>query len=226
MTAIKFALIFILISGSFFTHSKESIKDLTTKNGDNKSSSSEIKISPTSSSVQASDSSGSNSEINLHSVGLGLGQTTLMGKFRDQGDSDITVDMFYNYVASHAFDLNVNFHYSKQPFKDQYVNLQGLAIGTKGKVVQFDAFSPFIIGGLGFYQPVVKRDIGDGVIKKSERKTVLGYHLGAGIDLRLNRHLVSGLLFHIHNPFDVKQEIGPEVTGAYVKLMLTLMYVF
>ena len=30
----------------------------------------------------------------------------------------------------------------------------------------------------------------------------------------------------IHNPFDIKQENGPEVEGSYSKIMITSMYTF
>ena len=164
-------------------------------------------------------------EINTHSIGIGLGQTRLMGDFRDLADDAITPDILYNYSASHSFDLLVDFHYSEHKFKNQKVIIPGLAIGIKAKTYQIDSFAPFLLGGFGFYQPSVKREL-NGELVNSRKKITFGYHLGLGGELRLNRHYVVGVLLHYHNPFDVKQEVGSDVEGAYFKMLLTAMYTF
>ena len=165
-------------------------------------------------------------EINLHSLGVGIGQTFLSsGDFKDNGDDSITGELFYGYSASHSFDFVANLHYSKHEFSGHYVELPGLALGIKAKLYQFDSFSPYILGGLGFYRPKVKRTIGNGLVE-SESKTSFGDHFGAGAELKLNRHYSMGLLAHYHNPFDIKQDSGPEVEGSYFKLLITGLYFF
>lgn len=161
--------------------------------------------------------------IHKHSFGLGLGQTFPMGEFKTNGDSEITPDLYYNYSASHSFDLLLNFHSNKLEKGNKESELLGLALGIKAKIFNFDNFAPVGFGGFGFYRPTVKRDI-QGVIKESEDKTVFGYHFGGGAELRLNNHVSTGILFHYHNPFDAKQDTDPEVEGSYYKLMLTLFY--
>ncbi len=163
--------------------------------------------------------------VNAHSIGLGIGQTFLTNDFDDNGNSEITPDLYYNYSASHSFDLFINFHYSKHEKGDKEVRLMGLAPALKAKLFSFDNFAPIAFGGFGFYQPVVKRII-QGQIKQSESKTVFGYHFGGGAELKLNEHFATGVLFHFHNPFDVKQDVDPEVEGSYYKLMLTGFYTF
>lgn len=164
-------------------------------------------------------------EINLHSLGVGVGQTFLAGDFSDNGDDSITGEIFYSYSASHSFDFFSNLHYSKHEFSDKSVVLPGLALGIKAKLYQFDSFSPFIVGGLGFYRPQVTSNPGTGPVK-SEAKTSFGNHFGIGAELRLNRHYSMGLLAHYHNPFDIKQELGPEIEGSYSKLLITGLYSF
>lgn len=165
------------------------------------------------------------STVKVHSVGVGVGQTFLKGKFDDYGEDKITWDLLYTYAASHSFDFIADFHSNKHKFRQQWVRTTGLGLGIKAKVYQFDAFAPFATGGLGFYQPKVKRYV-NGVLTESETKTSFGWHVGVGAELRLNRHFSTGLLAKIHNPFDVKQEFGPEVEGSYGKLMITGMYTF
>jgi hypothetical protein len=164
-------------------------------------------------------------DINRHSVGLGLGQTILFGDLKDNGDNQITVDAFYSYSASYSFDLLANFHLSKHKFREQSVTIPGVAVGIKGKIFQFDNFSPFVLGGLGFYHPTVER-FSENQITKSEGKWTFGTHLGFGVDLKLNDQFVFGIFTHYHNPFDIKQEIGPEVEGSYSKFLITTMYSF
>ncbi len=171
--------------------------------------------------AQISDSSG----LQKHSVGIGLGQTFVAGDFADTGEDQITWDLLYNYSASYSFDLLVDFHHSKQSFANTYTQLTSLNMGIKSKFYQIDNFSPFAVAGLGFYAPKVKRDIG-GQLVESETKLAFGYHLGVGGDLKLNDIMTVGLYGSLHNPFDVKQETGPQVEGRYYKLLITAFYTF
>lgn len=211
-------------TSTFLAHAEEpiSIKKLTSKETAKKASTGEIEEDSSSPSSAPSASTGA---VNLHSIGLGLGQTFLNGKFQDNGEDKITADLLYSYSASNSFDLLADFHYSKHEFRGRYVRLTGLALGIKAKIFNFDAFSPFVLGGLGFYAPKVKRPVGNDLIE-SKSKVVFGNHIGVGAELRLNRRIVMGVMAQIHNPFDVKQEIGPEVEGFYSKMLIYGMYSF
>lgn len=204
----------ILITGIFYSVQAASIKDLTSKKSSDKVENEVSKIV----------SSTNNSE-NPHAIGIGLGQTFLMGDFADIGDDKIAPDLYYNYVASHSFDFLANFHWSSHKLGKEKVNLMGLAFNIKAKLFNFDNFSPFVTGGLGFYSPKLRRQLAD-EIKDSERKTSFGYNFGAGVDLDLNNRVRIGLIALIHNPFDVIQDKQPDVEGAYSKLQLTAFYKF
>lgn len=206
----------ILLSGIFlFSASAQSkIEKLT--------STDKPVVDGTSKSSSSTTSSGS---LNRHSVGLGFGQTFLLDDLEDNGEDKITVDAFYNYSASHSFDLLVNAHISKHKFRGTHAIVRGIAPGIKAKLYQFDNFAPYAVGGLGLYMPKVRR-ITNNTVQETESKLVFGYHFGAGADLNLNNHVSVGLLFHVHNPFDVKQEVGAEVEAAYYKLMMLAFYVF
>ncbi|EQC44412.1 hypothetical protein [Bacteriovorax sp. DB6_IX] len=94
-----------------------------------------------------------NRKLKVHSLGVGIGQTFLQGDFKDHGEDKITADLFYNYSASHSFDFLANFHYSTHEYRKKKVTATGLALGIKAKMFNFDNFSPFATGGLGFYSP-------------------------------------------------------------------------
>lgn len=178
------------------------------------------------SSTQAQDKSEETSpalsrQIHKHSVGIGLGQTFLLGDFEDNGDSQITGELFYSYSASYSFDLLLNFHSSTHEHKDNIVKTMGLAASIKGKYYEFDAFAPYLLGGLGFYRPRVQIDD-----EWSEGKNTFGFNFGGGVDLQLNDKVVVGILAQYHNPFDVKQDEMKDVRGSYAKLLLTAMYQF
>ncbi|MBF0206277.1 MAG: hypothetical protein HQK53_05255 [Oligoflexia bacterium] len=165
------------------------------------------------------------SGVNVHTIGIAAGETFLLGNFGKHGDDKITFDLLYTYSASHTFDFLVDAHSSNHDFAQERVSIMGLAFGIKGKFYQFDSFSPFWLGGLGFYRPTVNRKV-DGNYVESGAKTTFGYHIGAGIDLRLNSNVTVGMLGHYHDPFDINQTLGPKVSGAYFKLMLTFGYSF
>ena len=100
-------------------------------------------------------------------------QTFLKGKFDDYGEDKITWDLIYTYAASHSFDFIADFHSNKHEFRQQWVQTTGLvSLGSSAKIYQFDAFAPFVTGGLGFYQPKVRRFV-NGVLTESETKTSL-----------------------------------------------------
>ena len=163
--------------------------------------------------------------IGSHALGIGLGQTFLVGDFADNGDDSITVDLYYRYKASYSFDLFVNGHYSSHSIQEQSSTVTGLAAGIRGKVFDFDAFTPYVVAGLGFYLPKVTRMV-EGQIVESETKVTFGNHLGVGGELELNNNFSVGVLGHYHNPFDIKQDVGPEVQGSYYKLLFTTLYSF
>lgn len=156
-----------------------------------------------------------------HGIGLGLGQTFLMGKFKKNGDNKIGLDLFYSYNASYSFDLLLGAHFSKHSFQEKEVDLKGFTMSIKGRAFDFDAFAPYVMGGLGFYQP----QIDDGT-QKSEAKYTFGFNAGIGADLKLNNEFTVGLMAQYHKPFDIKQDDMASVRGSYFKLLLTTMFHF
>ena len=160
-------------------------------------------------------------EIHKHALGIGLGQTFLMGKFENKGDNSITADLLYTYTASYSFDLMLNIHNSHHTYKEKAVWLRGYTMSIKARSYEFDAFSPFLLGGLGFYMPQITDSDGT-----SDAKFTFGYNFGAGVDLRLNHKMVIGIITQFHKPFEVKQDETDNVKGSYLKLLLTAMYLF
>ena len=201
-----------LLATGLNSQAKESIKGLTS---DKKSK----KVEP------AIPATRNTSSLNKHSIGIGIGQTTLMNDFSDYGENKMTWDLFYNYSASHSFDFIANFHSSKHTKQDLYTQITGLALGIKAKTFQFDNFSPFGMAGFGFYQPKVRRNIG-GTVMDSKSKIAFGFHIGGGADLKLNDRFTVGVMATYHNPFDVEQDNQPAVEGSYFKLLMNSFFTF
>jgi opacity protein-like surface antigen len=160
-------------------------------------------------------------EIHKHAIGIGLGQTFLLGQFEKYGDNKITADLMYSYTASYSFDLLLNAHFSHHNYKEKDVWLRGYSMSIKARSYEFDAFSPFLLGGLGFYMPQIGAND-----TQSEAKYTFGFNLGVGADLRLNHKMIAGLIAQYHKPFEVKQDETADITGSYFKLLLTAMYLF
>ncbi len=208
----------LLIAMTNFAFAKKSIKELTSAKI-SKQLENEI---PKSKSAPISIPKG---ELKRHTLGIGLGQTFLFGEFKDRGEDKITADLYYTFSASHSFDMFANFHYSKHDYRSNYVTIPGLTAGIKARLFQFDAFAPYVLGGMGFYRPKMKRSV-DGEMQTTEAKITFGVNFGAGADLRLDDHFSVGVIGHYHNPFDVSQDQGTDVEGSYFKLMMMGYYTF
>jgi hypothetical protein len=176
-------------------------------------------------SVKGNTKTGSIRALQQHGLGLGIGQTFLMGNYSKHGNDKITLDIFYSYAASYSFDLLINAHMSEHKDESERLKILGLSSSIKARVVEFDNLSPYFLGGLGFYAPRAKRRVGD-ENKWSDQKLIFGLNFGGGIDLRLNDQYVVGILAHIHAPFAVEQDKGSDVKGYYSKLLITGMYLF
>ena len=170
-------------------------------------------------------SSGAPRRLRQHGLGLGLGQTFLLGNYGKYGNDKITVDMLYTYAASYSFDLLVNAHVSEHKDESEKMKIMGLTSSIKGRIVEFDNLSPFFLGGLGFYAPQAKRR-SDTTTKWSDQKVTFGLNFGGGVDLRLNDHYVVGIMGQIHWPFNVQQENQSDLKVYYFKLLITGMYLF
>lgn len=160
--------------------------------------------------------------LRQHGLGLGIGQTMLFGNYGKYGQDKITADLLYSYAASHSFDLLVDAHMSTHKDNSEEMKLMGLAGSIKGRIFEYDNFSPYFLAGLGFYAPQADRD-GTG---HTTRKLTFGTNFGGGMDLRLNDSYVIGVMAQMHWPFKVQQDSGSDLKGYYMKLLLTGMYLF
>ncbi len=167
-------------------------------------------------------SAGSMRRLRQHGLGLGLGQTFLLGNYGKYGDDKITMDVLYSYAASYSFDLLVNAHSSshKDDSGDR-MRVMGLTSSIKARMIEYDNFSPFVLGGLGFYAPKAKRGG-----EETSQKVTFGLNFGGGLDLRLNDSYVVGVLGQMHWPFKVEQNNQSDLKGYYFKLLITGMYLF
>lgn len=163
--------------------------------------------------------------IHKHSLGIGVGQTFLRSDLAENGNDKITPELYYTYSASYSFDFVANLHYSEHSYLNREATIRGLALAIKGKGFQFDAFAPFVMGGFGFYLPSVKR-IQAGIPTETRSQLVFGMNLGVGVELRLNDEATVGVIAHYHDPFDVRQDVGPELEASYMKLLIIASYTF
>ena len=163
--------------------------------------------------------------LRQHGLGLGLGQTFLLGNYKKHGQDKITADILYSYAASYSFDLLVDLHMSESKDQSEKMRVMGLATSIKGRVVEYDNFSPYVLGGLGFHAPTARRRI-NGTLKNTDQKMTFGLNFGGGLDLRLNDEFVVGVMGQMHAPFVTKQDDQPDLRGYYFKLLITGMYLF
>lgn len=216
----KIVALTLYVGASFFNTANAADKLISNLEKNN----SAAKKTPPSSSAPSSKVPG---KVHAHTVHLGIGETILYGDMGDNGEDGIRPDLYYTYSASFSFDFVANLHYAKFDNNRKSVTASGLALGIKSRIFQFDSFSPFVIGGLGFYMPIMERIVNSEVVE-SKSKVVMGTHAAIGADLNLNDHFSIGVLYHWHNPFDIKEDAskGGIVEGSYGKLLLTVGYTF
>lgn len=174
---------------------------------------------------ERSSAAPSERRIHTHSLGAGLGQNFLLGDYSKYGDNKITMDVLYTYAASYSFDLLVDAHWSEQQHDGKRLQTRALTGSIKSRLFEFDNFSPFVLGGLGFYAPRARRYVG-GQRKWTDQKLTFGLNFGGGVDLRLNEQWTVGAMGQLHWPFAVKQDNQSDLKGYYFKLLLTLGYTF
>ncbi|MEI8346787.1 MAG: hypothetical protein WCG27_04920 [Pseudomonadota bacterium] len=163
-----------------------------------------------------------------HSFGLGYGQTYIRGGFDQLGKDGMSPDLYYSYRISPLFDFVANFHratFQSGKANEQEVTLAGLTLGPKHQFYQFDSFSAFVMGGLGFYQPTTSQKQ-NGEVIESDGHTVLGLHLGTGVQLNLNENYAASFIGHYHDPFDVELDNGGKLSGSYLKIIILGSYIF
>lgn len=216
--AILSVLTLLLAVRTDFAFAKKSIQELT-------SATTSKKVAKDIPPSKKSFSNVPKGDLKRHYFGIGIGQTFLMSDFKDNGEDQITAEAFYEFSASHSFDVYANFHYSKHKYQSNYTRIAGLNGGIRAKLFQFDEFTPYALGGLGFYMPKMKRMVGDSRVS-SESKVTFGFTFGGGVDLKLTDHYKVGAVFQFHNPFDVSQDTGTDVKGSYYKLLITTGYIF
>ncbi len=164
-------------------------------------------------------------QVRKHSLGVGVGQTFLRSNLSENGNDKITPEIYYNYSASYSFDFVANLHYSSHSYLNRQATIKGLALAIKGKGFQLDAFSPYVLGGFGFYLPSVTHEKNSALVKTREQ-LVFGVNVGAGVELRLNDEAVVGVIAHYHDPFDVRLDDGSKLEGSYMKLLIIASYTF
>ena len=178
----KIKLVTLVVANLFLTqaeaqNTKPSIKDLTKKESHKNE---EENSSP----ISSNQSDG----INKHSIGIGVGETFLFSSFEKNGENSITGEFFYSYSASHSYDFLLNLHFSTHEYKETKTSLFGVVPSIKGKLWQFDSFSPYVLAGLGFYRPQLTRYVGTAIIV-----ILLGLYCNITTRLTSNKRLAKKL---------------------------------
>lgn len=175
--------------------------------------------------VEASEENGIDSPFLKHAFALGFGQSYLFGDFSDLGEDKVVMEFFYLYRASYTFQFQLNVHSHEFNLNNQSIRLSSTNAAIKAKLYDFDAFAPYILGGLGLYWPTAKRMINN-QLRTTDSSTSMGINLGTGMDLYLNKKIAAGFLIHYHYPFREKFDNQPSLEGHYMKLLITFTYSF
>jgi len=153
------------------------------------------------------------------SVGLNIGQASLISNNMDQyGTVGFGVGGFLTYAPSDMFDVNVDLVYSPHGKGGNEANS---IYGTMDlrMLLKFDEVFPFIAAGAGFY-----RNSLSGVNAGSA--TTFGFNAGLGLDVKLGKRFVVGIITKYHPVFDKELSAGVPAIGDFWDAMLRFGFTF
>lgn len=163
-----------------------------------------------------------------HMVGVGLGQAFLIGDYSDWGQDALAFDLYYNFKSSFMFQLVANLHAHKFTFNKESFTTKSFNIGVKAKIFDYDKFAPFFGGGFGFYFPSADRILSasSSNVTESGSQSVFGLNAFIGLDLDLSKRFSISFMSHLHKPFTASPEKQPDISGAYMKLLIVPYFKF
>ncbi len=162
-----------------------------------------------------------------HYIGLGFGQMFLFGDYASLGEDKIVFDLYYQFKSSLMFKLIANVHAHKFEIGKQVFKTKSANFGIKAKIFDYDKFSPFVGLGFGLYWPSAERTLNNSnSIIKADTKTAFGLNAFTGLDLDVSERFNLSFMAHYHKPFSVSYDNQPDLSGAYLKLLIIPSYRF
>lgn len=163
-----------------------------------------------------------------HMVGVGFGQAFLFGDYSTIAQDSLAFDLYYNFKSSFMFQLVANLHAHKFSLNKENFSTKSINVGVKAKIFDYDKFAPFFGGGFGFYFPSADRVLSatSSAVTESGTKSVFGVNAFAGLDLDLSKRFSISFMAHLHKPFNASIDNQPELSGAYMKLLIVPYFKF
>ncbi len=165
-----------------------------------------------------------------HNAGFGIGQSLLMGDFSKYFSDSISYHLIYGFNASPLFGLltNITFNDHANANESNTLSMKGITPNLKINLAYVDVLVVYAFSGFGLF--LVEEKIGE--VQGSV--TVLGFDLGAGVDLALHPKFNFGTSMSFHNIFNKTDPTtitsanptGLNIGGTFFRLFLNLQYVF
>lgn len=145
-----------------------------------------------------------------HVFYFGPAQTYLHGKMAKLGQDNKKNEFYYLYRAGARAGFLLNIHWHKFSRDHHKLELIDLAPAFKFSLYRYEVVDGHVFGGLGFYR--LGRQDG---AQDWQKKLVLGWHVGAGINLAITSRFNYAIQGHYHYPFSAKTDNGTKISGTY-----------
>ena len=165
-----------------------------------------------------------------HSAGFGFGQNLLMGDFSKNFSDSLGFQLMYGFEASEMFGLLAHISYSNHSNASgsNSLTIKGIAPDLKINLAYFDKLVLYGLTGFGIYKVDESLDHNAGSV------VTLGFDLGAGFLLNLDKHFAFGTSLAFHNIFgktdtatvNASAPNGITIGGTYMGIFLNLFYIF
>ena len=152
-----------------------------------------------------------------HVLYFGPGQTYLHGGLAKSGHDKKKNEFYYLYRAGARAGFLLNLRWHKFQKDNKQLELVDIAPAFKFNLYRYEVVDAYVLGGLGFYR--LGRQEGD---QDWVRKWVLGWHVGAGINLAITPRFNYAIQGHYHYPFSAKTENGQKISGTYWNVAMLL----
>lgn len=136
--------------------------------------------------------------VGSHNFSIDVGQIFLLGDL-SKYNNNMGTQIHYTYGSSQIFAFDANWGFSQHNNGD--FSMMHLAAGVRYNLNWYDRIIPYIVFGLGFYQPNYRDYTVDSASNTYQSSILFGLNGSFGADLQVTSHFFFGSFLTYHSMF-------------------------
>lgn len=136
--------------------------------------------------------------VGSHNFSIDVGQIFLLGNFPNYSNN-MGTQIHYTYGSSQIFAFDANWGFSQH--NDGDLSLMHLAAGIRYNLNWYDRIIPYIVFGMGFYQPTYRDYTLNSTSSTYQSSILFGLNGSFGADLQVTNHFFFGSFLTYHSMF-------------------------